>query len=96
MKKPDLTDSRNDDTSYRYDLNRISPHHYLNTLKAYNLMPAAKDVPRNMFMMKTGTKFMKYRRLSHNKINLSKNGFSTNNRLPAQEEEMEFYNRSTT
>jgi len=77
MKIPNLSDKRNDDTSYRYDLHRISPHHYLNTLKTYKLMPEATDKKPQPW--KPGTKFMKNRRLSHNKVNLGKN-FSTYNR----------------
>lgn len=44
MPKPKLGDERNDDTSYRFDVNRVTPYHYLNTLKGYKMNPQAAPV----------------------------------------------------
>ena len=88
MKLPDLSDKKNDDTSYRYDLHRISPHHYLNTLKTYKLMPEASDAKHeNKYLTKPGDKFVKYRRLSRS----IRRGFSTNNRYVETEQEIQYY-----
>lgn len=84
MKRPDLADKRNDDISYRYDLHRISPHHYLNTLKGYKLMPAASNYP--LPELPKGDIFVRNRRLSRTKYNMGKHSFSTFNRLPSKME----------
>jgi hypothetical protein len=48
-----MTDDAADETSYRYNLNRLSPFHYLNTLKGKTLLlffnfalPRLQDEPR--------------------------------------------------
>ena len=33
MKKPDLYDDTHDEVSYQFNMHRVSPYHYLNTLK---------------------------------------------------------------
>lgn len=39
LNKPDMLDGENDDLGYRFNLNRISPVNYLNTLKGYKMLP---------------------------------------------------------
>ena len=38
INKPKMNDEANDETSYRYNLNRLSPYYYLNTLKGRVIM----------------------------------------------------------
>ena len=64
INRPNLLDDSNDDTSYRYNLNRLSPYSYLNTMKGYkmNPQPGERVRPKNMGKPKVGGK---NRRLSH-------------------------------
>ena len=39
LNKPDMMDGYNDDLGYRFNLNRLSPANYLNTLKTYQSLP---------------------------------------------------------
>jgi len=39
MDKPDMMDGEKDDLGYRMNVDRVSPYHYLNTLKGYKMMP---------------------------------------------------------
>lgn len=75
MNRPNMADGDKDDLSYRYDVNRMSPYHYLNTLKGYPMKPAAADRPVTNFFKPRF--YHKWRRLSRPKMQ----GFSTvNNR----------------
>jgi hypothetical protein len=38
IQRPKMSDDAADETSYRYNLNRLSPYHYLNTLKGKTLL----------------------------------------------------------
>lgn len=37
MKRPDLYDDAHDEVSYQFNMKRVSPYHYLNTLKGHKL-----------------------------------------------------------
>lgn len=39
--RPDMMDAEHDDLGYRFDMNRVTPLHYLNTLKGYKMSPEA-------------------------------------------------------
>jgi len=80
--KPKLGDDRKDDTSYRYDMNRLSPYNYLNPLKGYKMSHPAGPFYKKENMHKNKVGF-RNRRLSKPKMF----NFSTNNRVgPAEEE----------
>ncbi len=71
LSKPDMLDGDNDDLGYRFNVNRVSPSEYLNTLKGYKMLPKANlrmsaDMHRPKF-------YKKYRRLSNSRMQ----GFST-------------------
>ena len=67
MNRPDMLDGDNDDLGYRYNLNRLSPAHYLNTLKAYKMSPSAEKMPGPPTAMYK-PKFARWRRLSQTKV----------------------------
>lgn len=67
MNRPDMLDGDNDDLGYRYNLNRVSPAHYLNTLKAYKMSPPAENKPTPPTSMYK-PKFARWRRLSQTKL----------------------------
>ncbi len=39
MNKPDLLEGDRDDVSYKFNMNRLSPAHTLNTLKGFKMNP---------------------------------------------------------
>jgi len=78
MDKPDMMDAQADDLSYKFNLNRLSPVNYLNTLKGYKMLPRPALKPslephRKKF-------YKKYRRLSNPKMQ----GFSTSTVTPPE------------
>jgi hypothetical protein len=75
MNKPDFTDELNDDLSYRFNLNRMSPSQYLNPLKAYPM--AATTGPKQWPVFGKARVGKKWRRLSHAKMH----SFSTVNNI---------------
>lgn len=76
MKKPDMHDEQHDDLSYRYNVHRMTPYHYLNTLKGHHMWPLPAE--RRPHLEYGKPKFYnKWRRLSRPRMS----GFSTiNNR----------------
>jgi len=71
LEKPDMLDADHDDLGYRFNLHRLSPTGYLNTLKGYKMLPKATAKP---VLDPHKPKFYKrYRRLSRPKMQ----GFTT-------------------
>ena len=71
LDKPDMLDGEKDDLGYQFNLNRVSPVHYLNTMKGYKMLPKA-DVKPSMDPHKPKF-YKKWRRLSNPRMQ----GFST-------------------
>jgi hypothetical protein len=68
LNKPDMLDGENDDLGYQFNMNRLSPTGYLNTLRGYKMLPKADLRPRiDPFKPKF---YKKYRRLSNPKMNV--------------------------
>jgi len=84
LDKPDMMDAQADDLSYRFNLNRVSPAHYLNTLKGNKMMPQPDTKPK---LDPHKHKFYKkWRRLSNSRMQ----GFSTINNICQEEEQNSF------
>lgn len=74
LDKPDMMDGDNDDLGYRFNMNRVSPMHYLNSMKGYKMLPRPSMRPQ---LDPHKPKFYKkWRRLSRPKMT----GFSTINK----------------
>lgn len=43
LDKPDMLDGENDDLGYQFNVNRVSPMYYMNTLKGYKMLPKASQ-----------------------------------------------------
>lgn len=71
LNKPDMLDADHDDLGYQFNLSRVSPMSYHNTLKGYKMMPKASSKVNPEFGK---PKFVnKWRRLSNPRMQ----GFST-------------------
>jgi len=62
LNKPDITEGEYDDLGYKFNLNRVSPAGYLNTLKGYHVHPSTN--PRPVVDMSKQKHHKKWRRLS--------------------------------
>lgn len=82
LDKPDMLDAQADDLSFRFNMNRLSPAHYLNTLKGYKMMPPAE---KRIYYDAHKVKFYKkWRRLSNPRMQ----GFSTINYMIEEQNDM--------
>ena len=71
LDRPDMMDGENDDLGYRFNLNRVSPVSYLNTLKGYKMLPRPGVRPTLELSRPKFNK--KWRRISNPRMQ----GFST-------------------
>lgn len=85
-----MMDPEADDLGYKFNVNRVSPAHYLNTMKGYKMMPKA-----NIREYKNADKpkfYKKWRRLSHPKLSSFSTTVSTHNEIEEETERAQFVN----